>query len=146
MSNRIILTSNCPVHKNFDRRTNGVTPNVCQTPIQKNQAKSDAAEQKFLTEKNVEQIRKKLERAAELLKDAQLSEIARKNVAKEALVELERRQTSIKFEFENELEELVVKIVRKGTGEVVWQYPPYQTLALQRLAKYMPGIFLNTLI
>ena len=139
MSNKILLTNDYLASNNTERKTGRVAPTSRQ--------ESSAAERKDLTENNVRQIRQKLERAAELIKNAQLSEIARKNAAKEAYEEMEKYQTSIKFEIAPEMnDQLIVKIVRKGTDEVVWQYPPSQTIALQKLAKYMPGIFLNTLI
>ena len=151
MSNKIILTNDYTVRKNTgerpERKANTVAPNAGQTPIRADQSRADAPERKFLTEKAVERIRQKLERAAELAKNARISEAMRKNAAKEAFEEMERNQTSIKFEVYHELDnQLIVKIVKKGTDEVVWQYPPSESLALERLAKYMPGVFLDRLI
>ncbi|MDR0454827.1 MAG: flagellar protein FlaG [Deferribacteraceae bacterium] len=150
MSNRVTIGGDLNAIKNIDgkveRRVNTNAQSPGQIPARMDQTKFDSPEREYLTERAVEQIKQKLERTAELLKDAQISEAARKKAAEEAFEELENNQTYVKFELEHELDnQLIVKIVRKGSGEVVWQYPPSQSLALQRLAKYMPGIFLNTL-
>ncbi len=149
--NKIILTNEYNPRKNLDvkieRTANTIAPNAGQTPIRADQTRADAAERKFLTEQALENMKQKLEKAAEVAKDTRASEAARKKAAAEALETMEKNQTAIRFTIDHALDnQLIVKIVRKGTDEVVWQYPPSHTLAMEKLAKYMPGVFLNTLI
>ena len=87
---------------------------------------------------------KKLRRATEAAVQYRDDSARVRELTAEAYQEVLKHQNTIKFEYNrNGNHELVVKVVNRLSGELVWQFPPAQALALQKLAKYMPGIFLN---
>lgn len=67
--------------------------------------------------------------------------------AHDMFTEFQKHQTAIRFEFASDLNnEMIVKIVRRGSGQLVMQFPPEESLAIRRLAKELPGVLLDSTI
>jgi uncharacterized FlaG/YvyC family protein len=67
---------------------------------------------------------------------------------KRSLAELKEAFTlfnvAIKFDREKPLDsQLVVKLVRKDSGEVVYQIPPEYIMEIRRMAEFFPGLYLD---
>ena len=91
---------------------------------------------------SVDKIRKRIEDSLFAFKSTN-SEQLKKDLAYDLYDELTKRNVAIRFSIDNDLDQLVVKIVRKSTGKVVWEYPPSETIRLKKLARYLPGIFME---
>jgi uncharacterized FlaG/YvyC family protein len=65
---------------------------------------------------------------------------------KESIAELKDAfgifNVAIKFDTEED-NQLVVRLVKKDSGEVVYQIPPEYVLELRRMAEFFPGLYLD---
>jgi uncharacterized FlaG/YvyC family protein len=92
-------------------------------------------------DRDTSKVREELDKTAKII-DSPASENFKKEAVENFYAFLADKNIAIRFEFAPDLDnELIVKLVRKATGEVVMQFPPDRSLKLQRLAKYMPGVF-----
>lgn len=92
-------------------------------------------------------IEQKLNAALESLKDPKFSPGLDKDAAQHLKDAFILNNVAVRFEMDNELKhKLLMQLVDKNTGEVVWQLPPEYSVRMQKLAKLFPGIFLNELI
>ena len=85
-----------------------------------------------------------VDNAIEQMKDNAINDVKRYEIASNLFENMMKNQVNVHFDTDLETKELVAKLIRKDTGDVIIQYPPEDALMLKRLAKYFPGAFLNT--
>lgn len=92
-------------------------------------------------------LQQKITKAVDAAKQFEVDNSKLKALAEDAYQELLSHRNTIKFEYNyNGSDELVVKIVNKSSGRLLWQFPPTSTIELQKLAAHMPGIFMDSTI
>ena len=111
-------------------------------------AKAAAAyDKKLAVEEIISRVNARLEASLRAAEDLERSHDSMREIAMEFARELYDNQLLIRFDIENDLgNKLVVRMVRRGSGEVLYTYPPQRSLELQRLAKQFPGIFMNQVV
>ena len=110
------------LNQNIDINKNNQIENVKQT-----EKKSPIEEQKELLEKqDKEKLKKELERITEELNKV-----------------LNPLNTTLKFKFNDKVEELVVKVVDTKDNKVIREYPPKEALELMQKMRELIGLLFD---
>lgn len=89
------------------------------------------------------EIQARIDKAMDLAANQQSDSRQLKAELQKLYLEMEARQLRIRYVMDMDLNKLMVQLVERGSGEVRYQYPPAREVHLEKLAKYVPGIFLN---
>ncbi len=110
----------------------------------KTQATLMENERSFLSSPNREsigQVRDEKQQATEMVRKLDAEET--KEALKDLNEQLKRMNRTIRFSIDEELQDVVVKVVDKSSGEVVSQIPPEGVLKLRERIRDMVGLLVE---